>query len=117
MSGLSRRSVRRPQEDAAKRATLANALSNDLVLEEIATGFALVLTGWVRYFGRFYPSKLREELRTIDAFIVRWAARKYKRFQGHAMATWDWLRTRLNVATRTYLPIGPGTNGRMTGAG
>src|SRR5271170_7556700 len=34
-----------------------------------------------------------EEIATIDAFIVRWAARKYKRFQGHVMATWDWLRT------------------------
>ena len=30
-----------------------------------------VLSGWVRYYGRFYPSKLRDELRTIDAFIVR----------------------------------------------
>jgi RNA-directed DNA polymerase len=45
----------------------------------------------VRYYGRFYPSKLRDELRTIDAFIVRWAARKYKRFRGHTKATWKWL--------------------------
>src|SRR5205823_6440665 len=65
---------------------------NDLELAQIAAWVRPVLTGWVRYFGRFYPSKLQEELRTIDAFIVRWAIRKYKRFRGHTMAIWDWLR-------------------------
>jgi RNA-directed DNA polymerase len=65
---------------------------SDLELEDIAKWVRPVLTGWVRYYGRFYPSKLREELRTIDAFIVRWASRKYKRFQGHIMATWGGLR-------------------------
>jgi RNA-directed DNA polymerase len=42
--------------------------------------------------GRLYPSKLRTELRTIDAFIVRWAIRKYQRFGGHTEAVWDGLR-------------------------
>ena len=61
---------------------------NNLELEEIARQIRPVLTGRVRHYGRFYPSKLQEELRTIDAFIVRWATRKYKRFQGHTVATW-----------------------------
>ena len=64
---------------------------SDLDLEAIAKWVRPVLSGWVRYYGRFYPSKLRDELRTIDAFIVRWAARKYKRFRGHTKATWEWL--------------------------
>ena len=66
---------------------------NDLELADIAKQVRPVLTGWVRYYGRFFPSKLQEELRTIDVYIVRWATRKYKRFQGHTMATWDWLRS------------------------
>jgi RNA-directed DNA polymerase len=66
---------------------------SDLELEEIARKVRPVLTGWVRYYGRFYPLKLQEELRIIDAFIVRWVTRKYKRFQGHTIATWDWLRS------------------------
>src|SRR5271170_1973622 len=37
---------------------------NDLKLEDIATWVRPVLSGWVRYYGRFYPSKLRSELRT-----------------------------------------------------
>src|SRR5215471_4283152 len=68
-------------------------LRNDLALEDVAAWVRPVLTGWVRYYGRFYPSELQEELRTIDAYIVRWAARKYKRFKGHTLATWDWLRS------------------------
>jgi RNA-directed DNA polymerase len=65
---------------------------SDLALEEVANRVRPILAGWVHYYGRFYPSKLREELRTIDDFIVRWACRKYKRFRGHTMAVWDWLR-------------------------
>jgi RNA-directed DNA polymerase len=82
---------------------------NDLELEDIASMVRPVLTGWVRYGGRFYPSKLREELRTIDAFIVRWATRKYKRFQGHTMATWDWLRSvkRRNPGRFAHWSLGP----------
>jgi group II intron reverse transcriptase/maturase len=64
---------------------------SDLDLEDIAKWVRPILSGWVRYYGRFYPSKLRDELRTIDAFIVRWASRKYKRFRGHTKATWEWL--------------------------
>jgi RNA-directed DNA polymerase len=66
-------------------------LRSDLKLEEIATWVRPVLSGWVRYYGRFCPSKLRGELRTIDEFIVRWASRKYKRFRGHLKARWNWL--------------------------
>ncbi|MHC2716848.1 hypothetical protein ACVIWV_009929 [Bradyrhizobium diazoefficiens] len=66
---------------------------SDLELVEIAKWVRPVLTGWVRYYGRFYPSKLQEELRTIDAYIVRWATRKYKRFRGHTLAVWEWLRS------------------------
>src|SRR4051795_13166578 len=77
---------------------------SDLDLEAIAKWVRPVLSGWVRYYGRFYPSKLRDELRTIDAFIVRWAARKYKRFRGHTKATWKWLSS---LRRRTCSPTGP----------
>jgi RNA-directed DNA polymerase len=58
---------------------------SDLELEDIAGWVRPILAGWVRYYGRFYPSELREQLRTIDAFIVRWVRRKYKR---SAAARW-----------------------------
>jgi RNA-directed DNA polymerase len=82
---------------------------NDLELADIAKQVRPVLTGWVRYYGRFYPSKLQEELRTIDAYIVRWATRKYKRFQGHTLATWDWLRSvkQRNPGLFAHWSLGP----------
>jgi RNA-directed DNA polymerase len=64
-------------------------LRRDLELDEIARCSRPFLSGWARYYGRFYRSKLREELRTIDAFIVRWVSRKSKRFRGHMVAAWD----------------------------
>ena len=84
-------------------------LRSDLELEEIARWTRPFLSGWVRYYGRFYPSKLREELRTIDAFIVRWVSRKYKRFRGHTLAAWDWLRSlrRRNPAMFAHWTLGP----------
>jgi RNA-directed DNA polymerase len=66
-------------------------LRSDRKLEEIAIWVRPVLSGWMRYYGRFYPSKLRGELRTIDEFIVRWAMRKYKRFRRRLRVTWKWL--------------------------
>jgi RNA-directed DNA polymerase len=84
-------------------------LRSDLELEEIAKWVRPTLAGWVRYYGRFYPSQLREELRTIDAFIVRWVSRKYKRFRGHTLAVWDWLRSlrRRNPSLFAHWTLGP----------
>ena len=84
-------------------------LRSDLELDEIAGWARPFLSGWVRYYGRFYPSKLREELRTIDAFIVRWVSRKYKRFRGHTLAAWDWLRSlkRRNPDLFAHWALGP----------
>ena len=84
-------------------------LRSDLKLEEIATWVRPVLDGWVRYYGRFYPSKLRGELRTIDEFIVRWAMRKYKRFRGRPRASWNWLQAvkRRNPRLFAYWSLEP----------
>lgn len=84
-------------------------LRSDLELDEIARWTRPILSGWVRYYGRFYPSKLREELRTIDTFIVRWVSRKYKRFRGHTLAAWEWLRSlrRRNPAMFAHWTLGP----------
>lgn len=65
---------------------------NHLALEEVAHWAEPVLRGWVRYYGRFYPSALREALRTLDGFLVRWAQRKYKRLRGRCGPAWEWLR-------------------------
>jgi RNA-directed DNA polymerase len=84
-------------------------LRSDLELDEIARWTSPFLSRWMRYYGRFYASKPRGELRTIDAFIVRWVTRKYKRFGGHTLAAWDWLCSlkRRNPAMFAHWTLGP----------
>jgi group II intron reverse transcriptase/maturase len=84
---------------------------SDLELEDLAKKVRPILAGWVRYYGRFYPSQLRDDLRTIDAFIVRWVSRKYKRFRGHTKAKWTWLRSvkRRNPTMFPHWTLGPTT--------
>ncbi len=64
----------------------------DLALEAIAKRTRPVLLGWIQYYGRFHRSVLRDVLRTLDHFIVRWAQRKYKRLRCHKKRAWEWLR-------------------------
>jgi group II intron reverse transcriptase/maturase len=41
-----------------------------------------IVAGWIRYYGRFYRSALYPLLMRINAYLVRWLRRKYKRLQG-----------------------------------
>lgn len=61
---------------------------NDLALEAVARWSKTVLRGWVRYYGRFYPSALREALRTVDRFLARWAQHKHKGLRGRCGREW-----------------------------
>jgi RNA-directed DNA polymerase len=58
-------------------------LRSDKTLRDLARMFNIVVQGWINYYGRYYPSMLRQMLRSIDRFLVRWARRKYKRLTIH----------------------------------
>ena len=53
------------------------------------------VTGWVRYYGLFYPSKLYRALQTLDQHLVMWARRKYKGLAQHTERAWSW-QSRMN---------------------
>jgi RNA-directed DNA polymerase len=42
-----------------------------------------VLRGWLNYYGRFYPSALRQIWRNVNRYLVQWVRRKFKRFSRH----------------------------------
>jgi RNA-directed DNA polymerase len=65
---------------------------NDLALEDLALWTRPVLLGGVRYYGRFHAAALRAALRTLDAFLGRWAQRKYRYLRGRLQSAWDWFR-------------------------
>ncbi|MCA1617021.1 MAG: group II intron reverse transcriptase/maturase [Acidobacteria bacterium] len=66
-------------------------LRSDKSLEDLAHMFNGVVQGWINYYGRFYKSAMYPTLRGIEEYLVRWAQRKYKRFQRHGTRARVWL--------------------------
>ena len=67
-------------------------LRTDLALEDLAAWIRPVVTGWIHYYGYFHRSMLRCALRSLDAILVRWARRKYRRLRTHKKRAWAWYR-------------------------
>jgi RNA-directed DNA polymerase len=49
---------------------------------QLARAINPIVRGWMQYYGAFYHSALRPLLRRINAYLVRWIRRKYKRLAG-----------------------------------
>lgn len=54
-----------------------------LSLEDLARWLNPIVAGWMNYYGRFYRSALYPLLRRVNAYLRRWAAKKYKRLRTH----------------------------------
>ena len=48
-----------------------------------------IVEGWINYYGRFYRSR-DPLLRRINAYLVRWAGKKYKRLKTFKRARAWW---------------------------
>jgi hypothetical protein len=59
------------------------------LLDELAEEYNPLIRGWIAYYSHFYRTRLRPTLRRIDANVIRWARRKYKRNR-HEAPTWAW---------------------------
>ena len=53
----------------------------DQTLNDLAREINPIVRGWINYYGRFYRSELVLVLKGIDAYLARWAQRKYKRLR------------------------------------
>ena len=49
-------------------------------LSELARTINPIISGWMQYYGRFYPSALSPLLARINAYLVRWIRNKYRRY-------------------------------------
>jgi RNA-directed DNA polymerase len=49
-----------------------------------------IVRGWMNYYGAFYPSALYPLLERINAYLLRWVRRKYKRLRGSRKARTAW---------------------------
>ena len=66
-------------------------LRRDRTLEELAQVVNPRVQGWINYYGSYYRSAIHQHLRQLEAYLVRWAIRKYKRFKRHKSWAGTWL--------------------------
>ncbi len=64
---------------------------SDKALDDLARIFNPYIRGWINYYSHFYKSELYPTLRRIDAFLVRWARRKFKRLRQRPKVARAWL--------------------------
>src|SRR5215471_3904467 len=64
---------------------------SDRTLEELAQMVNPRVQGWINYYGSYYRSAIHQHLRQLEAYLVRWAIRKYKRFKRHKSWAGTWL--------------------------
>jgi group II intron reverse transcriptase/maturase len=87
---------------------------SDKALDDLARMFNPYIRGWINYYGHFYKSALYPTLRRIDAFLIRWARRKFKRFRQRPKVARDWLtrviRSSLDLFAHWSLLYGQGLN-------
>jgi RNA-directed DNA polymerase len=60
-------------------------------LAEIARQINPVVRGWISYYGRFGRTELYPLLQRINTYLMRWAARKYKRLRAWKRLKKWWL--------------------------
>ena len=90
---------------------------NDKSLEELAAMYNAKIRGWINYYSHFYRTKLRPTLIRIDAYVIRWARRKYKRMARRPKGAKDWFTRlrRLNPKLFAHWSLCHG-DGRTSGA-
>ncbi len=64
---------------------------SDKALDDLARMFNPYIRGWINYYSHFYKSALYPTLRRIDAFLIRWVRRKFKRFRQRPRGARNWL--------------------------
>ena len=61
-------------------------------ISELARKINPIVRGWLQYYGTFYRSALYPFLQRINAYLVRWLRKKYKRLRPFNKALAGWQR-------------------------
>ena len=61
-------------------------------LADVAKDINPIVRGWMQYYGAFYRSAIYPLLSRINAYLVRWIRKKYKRFRAKKKAIQCWQR-------------------------
>jgi group II intron reverse transcriptase/maturase len=58
--------------------------------KDLARRINPIVAGWMQYYGAFYRSALSPLLQRINAYLMRWIRKKYKRLRGKKKARECW---------------------------
>jgi RNA-directed DNA polymerase len=61
-----------------------------LSFAELARRINPIVRGWMQYYGTFYRGALRPLLQSINAYLMRWIRKKYRRLRGFKKAKKCW---------------------------
>jgi group II intron reverse transcriptase/maturase len=61
-------------------------------LADLARAVNPLVRGWMQYYGVFYRSAMHTLLQRINAYLLRWVRKKYKRLRGYRKAKAAWQR-------------------------
>jgi hypothetical protein len=64
----------------------------DLSLDDLARWLNPIVAGWINYYSRFYRTALDPLLKRVNAYLRRWAGRKYRRLRTHKSFSRWWAR-------------------------
>jgi group II intron reverse transcriptase/maturase len=70
-----------------------------LSLDELAAWVNKIVRGWLNYYGRYYRTAVLSLIRRINAYILRWARKKYKRLRPFYKALAWWKRVTQRAPT------------------
>ncbi|MEH6679907.1 MAG: group II intron reverse transcriptase/maturase [Sediminicola sp.] len=60
-------------------------------LTDIAKAINPIVRGWINYYGKFYESKLKDSMHTLNVKLAKWARRKYKSLRVSDNKAMNWL--------------------------
>jgi RNA-directed DNA polymerase len=66
-------------------------------LTDLAKAINPIVRGWMNYWGHFYRSQVYALLRRINAYLMRWARKKYRRLRSYKRAR-DWWNRVVRIA-------------------
>jgi group II intron reverse transcriptase/maturase len=90
---------------------------SDKSLQSLADTYNPYIQGWINYYSHFYRTQLRPTLKRIDAYVIRWARRKFRRLRRKTKGARDWFERlrRANPTLLAHWQLCHG-NGRTSGA-
>jgi RNA-directed DNA polymerase len=67
-----------------------NSHTNQTV-ERLATVINPIVRGWMTYYGKFYPTRLKRFMQILNDRLARWGMRKFERYKRRFYKAQEWL--------------------------